>query len=448
MKKTNKIPTILGIIILVIATFAGVFFLNMNQVFRIGADSASSPKDIRVSNIGDNSATISWITDKESVNFLTWGESSGSLSKIEKESETDQKFYTHSVTLSGLKPSTAYYYKINSDGTSYDNKGIPWQFTTGPAISSAPNSINISGSVISGTGLPANRALVYTTVNGYVISTLTSESGNYIFQLGMARTPNLTSYAQIDSHTTLLEISVSTGPNGVASATIFPESAQPVPPIVLGQVLDFRNIKPSNSNVSPDANLNLPANATAESKFNVEQGLATPSSTTVILESLKDGETVTSTQPEFFGKGPGGEKITILVESENPITSEVQIPKNGSWNWSPPTGLAEGAHKVTISWIDSTGITRSLTRNFIVQAGELPAFVSTPSQGLATATPATTGTPVATSTPKATATPKLVATSSAAPVPVTGSASMTLLMYVMGISVLGFSFFIWRLSEE
>lgn len=444
MKKSNKIPTILGIIILVIGTFAGVFFLNMNQVFRIGADSASSPKDIRIGNLSDNSATVSWITDKESVDFLVWGESQSSLNKIEKESQTDQKFFTHSITLSGLKPGTTYYYKINSDGVNYDNKGIPWQLTTGPTLNSSPNSINVSGSVISGTGLPAQRALVYITVNGYLISTLTSESGNYVFQLGIARTPNLGAYTQIDPHATLLEISVSTGPSGVASASIFPESAKPVPPIILGQVLDFRNLKPNQNNGAPDANLNLPENATIESKFNVEQGIATPSSTTVILESLKDGETVTSTQPQFFGKGPGGEKITILVESENPITDEVQIPKTGSWNWSPPTGLTEGAHKVTISWIDSTGITRSLTRNFIVQAGELPAFVATPSQSLATPTTSGSGTPLATASPS----PKPVATVSAAPVPVTGSTYMTVLMYVMGIIVLGFSFFIWRLSEN
>ena len=270
------------------------------------------------------------------------------------------------------------------------------------------------------------------------------DSGNYVFQLGIAKTPNLGAYTQIDPHATLLEISVSTGPSGVASASIFPESAKPVPPIILGQVLDFRNLKPNQNNGAPDANLNLPENATIESKFNVEQGLATPSSTTVILESLKDGETVTSTQPQFFGKGPGGEKITILVESENPITDEVQIPKTGSWNWSPPTGLTEGAHKVTISWIDSTGITRSLTRNFIVQAGELPAFVATPSQSLATPTPSGSITPLATASPS----PKPVATVSAAPVPVTGSVYMTVLMYVMGIIVLGFSFFIWRLSEN
>ncbi len=442
MKKNSKIPTILGLIVLLVGTFAGVFFLNMNQVFRIGADSQTSPKDIRVANLSDNSATISWTTDKESTDFVSWGESDGNLSKIEKESETDQKFFTHSVTLTGLKPKTTYYYKINSDGTTYDNKGISWQLTTGAPLNTNPNSVNISGSVLSASGTPASRALVYITINGYLISTLTSESGNFIFQLGIARTPDLSAFTQIDPHTTLLEISVASGPSGVASANIFPESAKPIPPIILGKVSDFRNLKPNGTNETPDANLSLPENSTNESKFNVSQNSATPAATSVILESLNEGETVTSTQPELFGKGPGGETISIKVESENVMTDEIQIPKSGSWSWSPPEGLAPGAHKVTISWIDATGITRSLTRNFIVQAGELPSFVSTPSQSLAT--PTASGA----ATPKATATSKPTASASAVPVPVTGTAIPTMLMYVVGLMIITFSIFIWKLSEN
>lgn len=447
MKKTNKIPTILGVVILLVGTFAGVFFLNMTQVFKVGADSQTSPKDIRVSNLTDNSATVSWITDKESTDFLSWGESASSLSKIEKESETDEKFQTHSITLTGLKPNTNYYYKINSDGTSYDNGGIAWQLTTGTQLNTSPNSMNVSGSVLSATGVPTKRALVYITVNGYLISTLTSDSGNYVFQLGIARTPDLAAYAQIDMHSTLLEISVATATDGVASASIFPESAKPIPPIILGQVADFRNLKPSDNSDAPSANLNLPENATVESKFNINEKLATPSSKTVILESLKDGEVVTSTTPEFFGKGPAGETITIKVESENPITNDVQIPKSGSWSWSPPTGLAPGNHTVTISWVDASGITRSLKRSFIVQAGELPAFVSTPSQSLATPTIVPTQTP-AIQTIKPTTTPKQVASPSSVPVPVTGDLAPTILMSIMGMLVLTFGFFVWKLAEE
>ncbi len=432
--KKSKIPTILGLVILVVGIFAGVFFLNMNQVFRIGADTAVTPKDIRTSNISDNSVTVSWTTDKESADFLTWGENQGSVNKVEKESQSDEKFFTHSVTLTGLKPATTYFYKINSEGTNFDNKGIPWEFTTGASLEANKNSLLISGSIIRASGQPEKRALVYANIGGYMLSTLTSDTGNFVFQLGSVRGADLQNYAQIDKAQTLVEISVQAGPNGVASATVFPQSAKPIPPIILGQIYDFRNLPPAGEGQIPTANLNLPAESSQESKFSIPPSSGSPAPTSVILENIKEGETVTSTKPEFFGKGPGGQVITITIESESPIQGTVQIPQNGSWSYSPPENLAPGAHTITISWKDATGITRSLTRSFIVQASELPAFESTPSQTLA---PTPTGTPVVTASP-----------SPAPPIPQTGSLTPTILLSIMGLAVLLFSFTIWKLAEE
>lgn len=423
-----------------IGVFAGVFLLSMNQVFRIGADITAAPKDIRVSNITNNSATISWTSDKATSNFINWGESAGSTNKIEKESESQEKFFTHAINLSGLKPGTSYFYKINSDGNNFDNQGIPWQFTTGPELNVNPNSMVISGSVIKASGQAAKRALVYMTVDGYLASTLTSDTGNFVFQLANIRTSGLNAFAIISSSQTLLDISVVGGPDGVSSAKVFPQSAKPIPPIILGQIFDFRSLAPNDSTQIPNSTLSLPEDATKESKFSVSQTSGTPSPTSVILESINEGEVVTSTKPAFFGRGPAGETIVIKVESEVPITQTMEIAKDGTWTWSPPTDLATGAHKVTISWVDSTGITRNLTRDFVVQAGEAPSFEATPSQTLATPTASGTATPKATIKPTASA--------SAAPVPVTGSLTYTYLLSIMGIAVIAFSFFVWRMSEN
>ena len=146
MIKKNKIPTIIGIIILLIGTFAGVYLLRMTQVFRIGASGAVMPKDIRTGNLSDTSATISWVTEDATSAFINWGETQGGLGKVENESDANQKFFTHSITLTGLKPNTTYYYKINSEGADFDNDGIPWQITTGDAIAVVQNSNPISGS--------------------------------------------------------------------------------------------------------------------------------------------------------------------------------------------------------------------------------------------------------------------------------------------------------------
>src|SRR5258706_1477468 len=448
MKKENKIPTILGIIILLAGTFLGVFDVNMTQVFKIGASPQTAPKDIRLSNINDSSATISWVTDGETTDFLNWGTTQNNVSQIEKEDNQNSKFFVHSITLTGLTANTNYYYKINSNGTSYDSGGIPWQFTTGSTLDLNKSSMPVSGSVISPSGQPAKRALVYLNLSGYLASTITSDTGNFVLQLANIRSNDLKSYVQIDPKNSLLEISVQSGQDGVSSAKIFPQSANPIPAMVLGQVYDLRNLPPNLDGQSPGVNLQLPESATPESKFNTENSTGSGKPTSVILENITEGETVTSTQPQFFGKGPAGENLTITVHSETPITDTVQVPNNGSWSWTPPAGLSAGAHTITISWIDVSGITRSLTRDFIVQAGEAPAF--TASQSGATATPKAlqSASPEAspTATPKATITPKPTASASAQPVPVTRELTPTLVLSIMGIAIMIFSFAVWKLA--
>jgi hypothetical protein len=474
MIKKYKIPTIIGIVILLIGTFAGVYFLRTNQIFRIGASPTVTPKDIRTGNLSDTSATISWITEGPTSDFISWGEKQGSLNNIEKESESDQKFSTHSITVTGLAPDTTFYYDINSEGTNFDNNGVPWQFTTGSQITADQNSNPISGSVITAAGQPAKRALVYVTVDGYLLSTLTSDAGNFVLQLGSARSSDLKGPAQISVSQTLLTVSVQADSGETASAQIFPQSANPIPPLVLGQVQDYRNLPPNQNGQNPNVNLNLPVNATQESKFNVSTNSGAVKPTSVILESINEGETVTSNQPQFFGKGPAGESITITVHSEEIPSQTVQIPGNGSWSYSPSTPLSEGPHSITVSWLDASGITRTLTRNFIVQAGEVPAFVATPSGSTASPTPTLTPTatprpsasptampgasasptltPTPTPQPSATGTPS--ATLSASPtttpgaLPATGDLTPTLLLSIMGVAVIAFGFAVWKISEN
>lgn len=444
MRKKNKIPTILGIIILLAGTFLGVFYLNMTQVFKIGASPQTTPKDIRVSNISDNSATISWITDGETTDFLNWGTTQNNVGRVEQEDGANSKYFVHSITLTGLTANTNYFYRINANGTSYDSGGIPWQFTTGAVLNAGKTSFPISGSIFTSSGQPAKRALVYLNVGGYIASTLTSDTGNFVLQLANIRSSDLQNYAQIDPGGTLLEISVQGGSDGTASAQIFPQSANPVPAMVLGQVYDFKSRGPNSAGQNPGVNLQLPLSATPESKFNVDVSTGSAKPKSVLLENITEGETVTSTQPQFFGKGPGGENITITVHSETPVTGSVQIPANGSWSWTPPSNLAPGAHTITISWVDVSGITRSLTRNFVVQAGEVPAFTASGSGSTASPTP----TVKPTATPKATLIPTPASTASAQPIPVTGELTPTLVLSIMGIVVMAFSFFVWKLAEN
>lgn len=445
MIQKKTIPTILGVLILITGTFLGVFLLNSKQIFKLSASSETTPKNVRVSNIDDGGFTISWTTDLATSGFVVWGESISSINRVQKEDDQNSKSFTHSITLSGLKPATTYYYKINSNSVMHDNNGVPWQASTGPSIGINKNSQIISGTVVDPSGTPAKKALVYADIGGYLLSTTTSETGNFVLQLGSARTQDLGNYLDIDPGQTLIQILIQSPPNQPASAQIYPQSANPIPPLILGEVSDFKSLPANTSGSNPNAQLNLPANTVPESKFNVPSNLSTPTPTTVILDNLNDGEIVSNTKPQFMGKGPAGTVLTIEIHSQDTISQNVQIGPTGNWNFTPPSDLAPGNHIITVFWKDASGITRSLTRSFVVQAAEIPAF--TASQSGSTASPTPTPSPLISPTP-ASSTPTPTTSPTVAPIPVTGSLTPTILMFIMVLIVSTFSLLLWKISES
>jgi hypothetical protein len=436
--KKSKIPTILGVVLLTIGLAAGVLLVRNRQIFRLGASVENAPKDVRITNITEGSFTVSWVTDKEVLGFITWGDNENSLTRTE-EDDVGSTSLTHTTSVKGLSAEKTYFFKINSGGAEYDNNGLSWQVTTGPALAETAKSNIISGSVLTPTGSPANNALVYITVGGgSPLSTITSQNGSWVISLSPARTSNLNSLIIIDEKTTLLEISVNAGTDGVSSAQIYLQSAKPVPAMILGQVHDFKNLPPSQEAEIPTASVGLPETSTPSSGFEIGETTATPSAKTVTLQSVTEGETVSTTKPEFFGEAPPGTTLTITIESD-PITDQVGVSTNGLWNWTPPSNLSEGEHTITIKWTDASGILRTLTRTFVVSAAEGPAFVATPS---ATISP----TPTASSTPTPTATITATPTTQAA-VPVSGSLTPTLLLSIMGVGTVAFAFMLWKRSE-
>ena len=437
--RIGKIPTIIGVILLIVGLGAGVLLVQNRQIFRLGATQESLPKDVRITNITDTSFTVSWTTEREVLGFISWGDNENSLNRTE-EDEVGTSSVTHTLSVKSLIPRTEYFFKINSGGTEYDNNGLAWQTKTGPTLAQ-PKSYLVSGTVLAASGAPANNALLYITVGGSSpLSSTTSQNGSWVISISSARTSDLNSFVTIDDATTLLEISVNAGPEGVSTAQIYPQSAKPVPSMILGSSHDFKSLPPSEVSEVPRASLELPDEATPSSGFEVEE-VSTPSATTVTLESVDQGETITTTQPEFFGEAPAGTQLIITLESE-PVTDQVTVPSSGDWSWTPPTDLSEGTHKITIRWTDVSGILRTLTRTFIVEAAEGPAFEATPS---ATLTPTTTptATPTATKTPTPTATP----TATAFATPESGSLTPTLLLSIMGIGVIAFAFMLWKKAE-
>lgn len=424
--KGFRIPTIIAVILLMLAVGAGVFLVQNQQLFRIGASPDIAPQDVRISNISDTSLSVSWTTDKATAGSLKWGETAGQINKVQPGDETAGQ-NVHLVTLSGLSPEKNYYFKISSDGTDYDNSGIPWQTATGAALEPSANSKVISGTVMTATGEPAAGALVYLTGTGIAtLSTKTTSSGSFLIPLGSLRNSGLTAYADLSSNP-VLQLYVQAGPSGISSAQFLPTLTS-LPTMVLGKTYDLRNQSDQAGSEVGGVNLNIPEQSAPVSKFDINNATASPApSKTVTLKSIDNGETLTTTKPELIGEGPVGVKITITIRSTAPITGTATVSSNGTWKWDPPANLAPGEHTVTISWKDAAGALQTLTRTFVVSAAEGPAFVATPS-----ASPSSLIT-FPSSSPSAKPSPRVTIPSTESGIPKTGTGGPTIILAGLGL---------------
>jgi len=279
MKPKKTIPTIVGLVLLLIGMSAGVFLVKNRQLFKVKADLEVIPKDIRFSNITDSSFTISWFTSKESRGFLAWGNNKNNLNRTALNS-LGEKSNLYYITIDDLSPDTDYYFKINSDNHEFDNEGIPWHIKTGQKLESSTTPSHIFGSIQTSDGPLSSSIIVYATVAGSSpLSTLTTEAGNWVVPVSNVRSKNLESLVDVNESESVIEIVVQGGVLGVSSAQIYFHTARPVPTINIGNSYDFKSLSPQEENLIPEANINLPGKTTPPevTKTSLEEETPTPS---------------------------------------------------------------------------------------------------------------------------------------------------------------------------
>ncbi len=437
----KKLPTILGVLILVIGVVAGVFLINSKTVFKIGANIASTPNNVRFSNITDTEATITWNTDIESKGFAKWGETQKALNQVTLDS-TDKSSFVHSTTITGIKPDSTIYFKINSDGKDYDNEGIPWQFKTNPTKTTKLENLIATGIVLQADGSTPATAIVTLSINGVTLTAITSAEGTFIIPVS--------NYIETIDGTTAIEITVNGGQLGNASAVIYPTHIKTVPVIILGKSYDFRSLPQVDDSTLPQSSLTIPESVSVSSRFGITKSEIPNTVSTSSIDSIDEGEIILTNDPEFFGKAPAKSNIEVQVESELQ-SAVIATDSKGSWKWSPPNNLEPGEHKVTLKWRDAAGIIRTISKTFIVSAAEGPAFESTPSASTIsvptikpTATTASIPTAIASVTPTIVKTP----TATLQPTPETGNLTPTLGLFIMGIGILLSSIFVYKHSFE
>lgn len=244
-----KIPTILGLGILVIGAGLGVFLTSQNQIFFTKASSSPEPNNVNIANITDRSVSIFWKTNEESTGFIKSGTSQDNLDKTyldDRDQKTPQNHRLHFVTLSDLQPETTYYYKIQSGESLYPNN--PLSFKTSGKVETFSFE-PIAGSVIDKNFEPTKEAIINLELpNAQKLAAITLVAGNFIFPLNNFKTADLT--APLPKPISPIKAKLSIEGTDISSEVTFgfPLEAPSLPPITLGKNIDFSSeIKTSTS---------------------------------------------------------------------------------------------------------------------------------------------------------------------------------------------------------
>lgn len=387
------IPTVLGLLVAIGGLVSGLWLSRNKTSLGIFASGEQAPENVRITNVTDTSVVASWTTSKSTSGFVKFSENKLAAVELVVSDDRDQdrgavgNYFTHFVTLRGLKPTTAYKLKIGSEEQI---------ITTGVSLRNTPAADVVFGQAVTAGGDPADGAIVYVQLPGAVPqAALVKASGSWVVPLSVARSTDLTSYAAYDKQTEKISVTVQAGPLGTTTLSTSLASARPMSSITLGQSAVVAEILPTPTPM-----------ATPVSKFS-DSAL---SGNVTSAPKLK----INSIKPEVTGVAPANAVLTIEVNSENQIKATVKADKNGNFTYQIPPGLEPGTHTITISALVD-GVVQKLTKTFVVEAA------------------GTTGVVTFTATPSAVVRKAYPATTSA--IPKSGNLTPTLILLILGIAL-------------
>jgi hypothetical protein len=381
MKKPLRIPTIFGIILLLSGLFVGIFAVQQGQNWFLRASPEEQPKEMRITNVSDNSFTISWITDTAVRGFVKYGEAGGSLPDIASDErdagrDNQSQYDTHYVNVSGLSPDTTYEFKIGSGARLYDNNGIAFRVKTAPLVQSGAQGTDLVSGTVEYQGQAIPGVIVYFENSSLTpLSAVSKSTGAFTIPLTGARLKNLTGiYTGLGDNDTF-DLFVEGGSRGKATAVVSMKNREGIPVISIPGNYDYSGdllrdssgaiILPSVTPISSSGGTAAAPTLVPASRFTFDDlPEATESDEiTVLYPSFLERVNVAS--PEFFGTAPPGKTLTITVE---PDTQSGQATSNssGDWRWSPSTPFTSAEHTLTISYVDKTGTLRKIVRRFTV----------------------------------------------------------------------------------
>lgn len=379
----RKIPTALGLIILIAGLIAGVILVNNRTSFQSKAGPTESPKNIKITNKGSGTFSVSWTTDIPLTGYLKYSEDPAKITLPagdvrDQISGTSQSYTNHYVNITGLGANKTIYFLIGSGSQTYNDNDKPFQTRTLASVS-APAEEIISGKIVNGDGSPVNGAIVFVDMEGAdTLSTISKNDGSWRLNISTARTKD-GKLPVIDNQKTLLSIFASAGTSGTATAITNTGKAKPVPDIVIGKnqsfvesSIDLASLATTNSSKSGGFVL-------TSSQLTSDTLSSSPLIT--FLNPAIEGELIATNSPELKIKLATGSGVVFTVGTQK--SGNLNATNSGEWIWSPTTPLASGVNTLQVDFVDDKGKNQQVVRKFNVLAigdvSGLPAFTATPS---------------------------------------------------------------------
>lgn len=404
MKKEKRIPTILGLFLLLATLYIGNSVINRQTNNVSKASGSCDPSGLQITNITHNSATVSFTTSLDCLSAL-------SISNRTIENPRG-KGKIHYFEINSLEESKVYTFKVISNGNNYSLES--YNFKTAQKPTSPMPSSNLAwGRVYNPDNTIATQAIVYFSITGASpLSALVTSSGDWNIALPTSFNESLTDYFSaptnaeenivvIDSTQTQTQIVGNTNHNN------------PVPDIIIGQ----------NNFSAPSPAVNLPQTNLLENSYDV----GATKSVDLTISNPTNNETLSTKRPDFFGTAKPGSNLKIEVHSPTAVNGNASVENDGTWNWSPSKDLSPGEHTITVT--DSSN--NSITRKFTVLAAESnTSFTASSSAITPTLTP--TKTPSITPSPTRTPIPTTIPSTSSG-VPRTGNTAPTLVIVLLSL---------------
>ena len=354
LKNNNKLPTILGIIII---GFLLLFFIRLFSQSSIPSKAVKiMVKRIELTNISPHQVTIFWQTDNLETGWVIYGEKKNDLNNVainelDLPSKKNPRLNQY-VVLKNLKENKQYFYKlVISDQLVSNINSEVLEFMT-PKDASLSKREPAYGKVIKSNSLPLENAIVLINLNNsYPLSAVTKSTGEWLISLGNLYERN--NLKPINPSTNeSVKIEIISQDNQLSEIITSLEMISPLPQTtIIGQNFNFIE----GTNVLSATSNNL---STGGEKKDID--IIYPQENALIPGFI----------PRINGLALPNTEVMITVNSERSYSSRVKSNSKGEWQLLLSERLSLGRHTVTIMTTDRNDQEIKIARDFIIVGNE------------------------------------------------------------------------------